>query len=128
MSLSLWPSNNVIEEVLDDKFPDTLFVANSFAAYEYVLQKKEISKPKQSYSGGMSNKPPSFNTSSISETTASSPSQSTQPSAFTLKNKGKKLRKFAETSSSVCFILNRRKRREILGIFKGKTSLFNTKI
>ncbi|PKK80816.1 hypothetical protein RhiirC2_723487 [Rhizophagus irregularis] len=91
MSLSLWPSNNVIEEVLDDKFPDTLFVANSFAAYEYVLQKKETSKPKQSYSGGMSNKPPSFNTSSISETTASSPSQSTQPSAFTLKNKGKKV-------------------------------------
>lgn len=39
----------------------------------------------------MSNKPPSFNTSSISETTASSPSQSTQPSAFTLKNKGKKV-------------------------------------
>src|SRR5436305_12797158 len=42
MSLNLWPSNNVIEEVLDDNFPITLLVANSFATYEYVLQKKEV--------------------------------------------------------------------------------------
>jgi len=41
MSLNLW-SNNVMEEVLDDKFPYSLLVANSFDAYEYVLQKKEV--------------------------------------------------------------------------------------
>jgi hypothetical protein len=42
MSLNLWPSNNLIEEVLDDNFPYTLLVANSFATYEYVLRKKEV--------------------------------------------------------------------------------------
>jgi hypothetical protein len=39
----------------------------------------------------MSNKQPSFNTSSSPEATTSSSSQSAQTSAFTLKNKGKKV-------------------------------------
>jgi hypothetical protein len=41
MSLNLW-NNNVMEEILDAKFPKTLLVANSFTAYEYVLRKKEV--------------------------------------------------------------------------------------
>ncbi|RIA84473.1 hypothetical protein C1645_742305 [Glomus cerebriforme] len=93
MSLNLWPANNVVEEVLDDNFPATLLVANSFAAYEHVLRKKEISKPKQQYSGGTSNKQPTPINKSFSspDATASSPSQSTQTSVFTKKNKGKKV-------------------------------------
>lgn len=39
----------------------------------------------------MTNKQPSFNISSSSEATTSNPSQPTQTSAFTLKNKGKKV-------------------------------------
>jgi len=44
-----------------------------------------MSKPKQQYSGGMSN----FNTQTISDATFSNSSQSTQ--TFTARNKGKKV-------------------------------------
>ncbi|RIA83495.1 hypothetical protein C1645_786218 [Glomus cerebriforme] len=48
MTLNLW-NNDVIEEILDDKFPFSPLVKNSLAVYEYVLKKKEI---QQQYSGG----------------------------------------------------------------------------
>ncbi|CAI2176009.1 18027_t:CDS:2 [Funneliformis geosporum] len=61
MSLNLWPSNNDIEEVLNQLFPQNLLVSNSLAAYEYVLQKKK----------SMGNKPIAINTFN-SQTIASS--------------------------------------------------------
>ncbi|PKY55543.1 hypothetical protein RhiirA4_504539 [Rhizophagus irregularis] len=87
MSLNLW-NNNVIEEILDDKFPNTLLVANSFTAYEYIMQKKETFKPKQLYSSGMNTNSISIDTQMIapSNATFTSPTQPTRT-----RNKGKKV-------------------------------------
>ncbi|POG75640.1 hypothetical protein GLOIN_2v1475340 [Rhizophagus irregularis DAOM 181602=DAOM 197198] len=87
MSLNLW-NNNVIEEILDDKFPNTLLVANSFTAYEYIMQKKETFKPKQFYSSGMNTNSISIDTQMIapSNATFTSPTQPTRT-----RNKGKKV-------------------------------------
>ncbi|CAG8445663.1 14481_t:CDS:2 [Funneliformis caledonium] len=74
MSLNLWPSNNDIEEILNQLFPHNLLVSNSLASYEYVLQKKKSI-------GINSNKPimiNTFNSQTItsSNLTLSSPTQS----------------------------------------------------
>ncbi|CAG8497316.1 2069_t:CDS:2, partial [Funneliformis mosseae] len=85
MSLNLWPSNNDIEEILNQLFPHNLLVSNSLASYEYVLQKKKSM-------GINSNKPimiNTFNSQTITSSnlnTLSSPTQSIHSS-----RKGKKV-------------------------------------
>ncbi|CAB5360058.1 unnamed protein product [Rhizophagus irregularis] len=90
MSLNLW-NNNVIKEILDAKFPNTLLVTNSFTAYEYVTQKKETFKSKQLYSSEMNTNSISIDTQMIapSNVTFSSPTSPTQPTR--MRNKGKKV-------------------------------------
>ncbi|CAB4467000.1 unnamed protein product [Rhizophagus irregularis] len=90
MSLNLW-NNNVIKEILDAKFPNTLLVTNSFTAYEYVTQKKETFKSKQLYSSEMNTNSISIDTQMIapSDATFLSLTSPTQPTRT--RNKGKKV-------------------------------------